>query len=65
MSAFASDTKKGGGISERARLARNAYLREWRQKNRDKVRRYAESHWERIAARQERERQQDGGTNGA
>ena len=35
---------------EAARQARNAYAREWRAKNRDKVRQYNETYWARKAA---------------
>lgn len=35
-----------------AKQARNAYAREWRAKNRDKVRQYNENYWARKAERQ-------------
>ena len=35
---------------EAARQARNAYAREWRAKNRDKVRQYNADYWARKAA---------------
>jgi len=35
---------------EAGRQARNAYAREWRAKNRDKVRQYNETYWARKAA---------------
>ena len=34
---------------EAARQARNAYAREWRARNPDKVRQYNKSYWERKA----------------
>ena len=43
-----SNQKKNA--QEAGRLARNAYAREWRAKNRDKVRQYNETYWERKAA---------------
>ncbi len=33
-----------------ARHERNAYMKRWRQKNRDRLREYARLHWERKAA---------------
>lgn len=36
-------------MSERARNARNAYMREWRRKNKDKVKAVRERHWEKKA----------------
>ena len=38
------------GVKEAGRQARNAYNREWRAKNRDKVRQYNENYWARKAA---------------
>ncbi len=37
-------------LSEKAKEARNRYLRRWRANNRDKVKRYNRDYWERIAA---------------
>ena len=37
-------------MTEAARKARNAYQREWARKNKDKIKRYAEKHWDRVAA---------------
>lgn len=37
-------------ISDEARAERNAYLRAWRAKNRDKVRAANSAYWERKAA---------------
>ena len=50
-------TKK---ISDEAKELRNAYMREWRRKNKDKVKQNAINHWERKAEqlRQEREKEQ-------
>ena len=38
-------------ISLKARQTRAAYLRDWRKKNRDKVRGYTAKYWERRAAK--------------
>lgn len=35
-----------------ARIARNAYLRDWRANNRDKVRQYNQDYWARKAERE-------------
>lgn len=37
-------------LKEAARLARNAYMSQWKRKNRDKVRGYNQRYWQRIAA---------------
>jgi len=37
-------------LSDEARELRNAYMREWRRKNKDKVRKSVADHWERKAA---------------
>ena len=37
------------GISEEARRARNAYLREWRRKNPDKAKAIKDRYWEKKA----------------
>ena len=37
---------------EAGRLARNAYAREWRANNREKVRQYNEDYWARKAERE-------------
>ena len=47
----AERAKQALGAKEAGRQARNAYAREWRAKNRDKVRQYNESYWARKAAR--------------
>ena len=41
---------QGTGLSESARQARAAYMREWKQRNREKVREYNRKFWERKAA---------------
>ena len=38
-------------LAEAARLARNAYMSQWKRKNRDKVRGYNQRYWQRIAAK--------------
>ena len=38
---------------EAGRIARNAYLRDWRANNRDKVRQYNQNYWARKAKREE------------
>lgn len=35
-----------------ARAARNAYLREWRKRNKDKVKAAQERHWQKVAEKQ-------------
>lgn len=40
-------------MDEKARAARNAYKRKWYQKNKDKVKGYAEKHWNKVAAQEE------------
>ena len=37
-------------LSEAARKAKAAYLREWKRRNPDKQRQYVETYWERKAA---------------
>ncbi|MDY3206709.1 hypothetical protein [Clostridium baratii] len=36
-------------MEDKAREKRNEYLREWRKKNKDKVKRYNDTYWERKA----------------
>lgn len=36
-------------MDDKARAARNAYKREWYRRNKDKVRQYAERHWQKVA----------------
>ena len=36
-------------MTEEARLARNAYMRQWKANNRDKVKRYRETYFQRLA----------------
>lgn len=38
-------------LSEQARQAKRDYQREWRAKNKDKVRAYQQRHWENVAAK--------------
>ena len=44
-------TRQAQAAQEAGRQARNAYAREWRAKNRDKVRQYNADYWARKAAR--------------
>ena len=37
-------------LSKEARQARNEYIREWRRKNKDKVKKYQKDYWERQAS---------------
>lgn len=46
---------------EKIRLARNAYLRAWRQQNPQKVKEQQERYWARRVERDERQEQQEGG----
>lgn len=48
-----SQNKKGVelmDLSKEAREARNKYMREWRRKNKDKVKKYQKDYWERQAS---------------
>ena len=36
-------------VNEKAKEKRNEYLREWRKKNKEKVKRYNKKYWERKA----------------
>lgn len=47
-------------LSDEARELRNAYMREWRRKNKERVKQTQANHWERKAEelRQEREKEQ-------
>ncbi|EOT2968934.1 hypothetical protein [Clostridium perfringens] len=36
-------------MNDKAREERNAYLREWRKKNKERVKNYNKSYWERKA----------------
>ena len=47
------------GNFEAATLERRAYQREWRAKNRARVRRYNAEYWERRAMRREQEATED------
>lgn len=40
-------------LSKEARRARAQYMRQWRAKNKDKVRRYQKNYWERVAKEQQ------------
>lgn len=42
--------RKDQKAAEEARKARNQYAREWRAKNRDKVRQYNQNYWVKKAA---------------
>lgn len=42
-------------LSEKARKAKNAYQREWRRRNPEKIKEYTKRHWERMAERLEKE----------
>jgi len=46
---------------EKIRLARNAYLRKWRQQNKEKVRQQQERYWARRVEREDQQNQQEGG----
>lgn len=37
-------------MNEEARKARSAYLRQWRAKNREKIKRYTDTYWTKKAA---------------
>jgi len=40
-------------VNDKAREERNAYLREWRKKNKGKVKKYNTTYWERKSKREE------------
>lgn len=42
--------------TEEAKAAQREYMREWRRKNKDKVRSYNMAYWQRIAERAKAER---------
>ncbi|UBK77276.1 hypothetical protein KLF35_11265 [Clostridium perfringens] len=44
-------------MNDKAREERNAYMREWRKKNRDRVREYNSSYWERKSKNKREEEQ--------
>lgn len=50
-------------LSNQAKEARRAYLREWRRKNPEKVRESNRRYWERKAAQLEPEQPERGGEN--
>ncbi|WGX77360.1 hypothetical protein QJS64_05035 [Paraclostridium bifermentans] len=39
-------------MNDKAREERNAYLREWRKKNKDKIKKYNKRYWERKASKE-------------
>ena len=42
-------------LDARGKAARNEYLREWRKKNKDKVKKYNDEYWQRKAEKEKRE----------
>lgn len=42
---------KAKNLENQAREARNAYAREWRARNRDKIKQYNQNYWTKKAAR--------------
>ncbi|WP_300348110.1 hypothetical protein [Clostridium sp.] len=46
-------------MNDKAREERNAYLREWRKKNKEKVKNYNKSYWERKVQSNKRELRKD------
>lgn len=44
-------------MNEKAREERNAYMRAWRKKNKDRVREYNSSYWERKSKSKRQEEQ--------
>lgn len=44
-------------MNDKAREERNAYLRAWRKKNKDRVREYNSSYWERKSKSKRQEEQ--------
>ena len=47
-------------VSEAAREAKNAYAREWRARNKDRVREYNASYWQRKAEQNEQKSTKEG-----
>ena len=41
-------------VNDKAREERNAYLRAWRKKNKDKVKKYNATYWENKVCKEER-----------
>lgn len=65
-SARANKKRKGDFMTELSNLAKEAqraYLREWRRKNPEKVRESNRRYWERKAAQLEQEQPERGGEN--
>ena len=46
-------------LSQEAREQRNAYMREWRRKNPDKVKKNLANHWERKAEQAKKEAEKE------
>ncbi|MGU8655158.1 hypothetical protein G6Z26_15575 [Clostridium perfringens] len=44
-------------MNDKAREERNAYMRAWRKKNKDRVKEYNSSYWERKSKRKREEEQ--------
>ncbi len=42
-------------MNDEARKARNKYMREWREKNKDKLRKNVNDYWERKASKEKEE----------
>ena len=42
-------------LSKEARQARNEYMREWRRKNKDKIKKHQENYWEKKAKESQQE----------
>jgi hypothetical protein len=40
-------------LTEKARQLKNAYQREWKRRNPDKVKKYCQSYWEKKAAKKQ------------
>ena len=53
------DNKMSDKTRDAGRNARSAYQREWRRKNKDKVKSYQERYWERRAIREEMTREEE------
>lgn len=51
MNIMTTKATNKSGMSDAARKARAAYQREWNKKNPDKVKRYRDNYWERMAAK--------------
>lgn len=41
-------------MNDKAREERNSYMREWRRRNKDKVKKYQDTYWERKISKEKK-----------